>query len=232
MKAPRFLLAACIALALAFTFSCSSDSSDDPLPVQSSSSDDGGSSSSSSGGNSSSSDGAQVGIGCGIQGYNTVQIGDQLWMAENLNCDVSGSECYDDDPSNCEVYGRLYTWEAAMSVCPSGWYLPSNADWDELMDAVGGISVAGTKLKKTSGWYDESEYYITGTDEYGFSALPGGLGIWDGSFRYVGDSGNWWSSSEYDSLSAYGRGMSYDGSSVGWGDKAKAFLFSVRCLQD
>ena len=193
MKTPRFLVAACVSLALAFTFSCSSDDDSDspPAPVQLSS----------SGGGSSSSDGAQAGISYGVlsyegKDYKTVKIGNQTWMAENMNCEVNGSACYDDEPANCDDYGRLYTWDAAISVCPIGWHLPSDDDWNELMDEVGGTSVAGTMLKKTSGWDDEDGDYIPGTDEHGFSALPGGVGSSDGDFGYAGVSGLWWSSSD------------------------------------
>jgi len=109
--------------------------------------------------------------------------------------------------------------------------LPSDAEWDDLMDAVGGESVAGTKLKKASGWYDEDEYYIPGTDNFGFSALPGGYGNGT-SFYDAGYNGNWWSSTEYDSYSAYYRNMNYYGSEVYRLNSNKTALFSVRCLQD
>jgi len=154
------------------------------------------------------------------QTYKTVKIGTQTWMAENLNYNASGSRCYGDNTGSdsqnrCSTYGRLYNWSTAMNgaasstavpsgvrgICPSGWHLPSDAEWTLLENAVGGSSVAGTKLKATSGWYNNGN----GTNEYGFSALPGGGGYSGGSFKDVEGSGNWWSSTEYSSDGAYYR---------------------------
>ncbi|MCL2207684.1 MAG: fibrobacter succinogenes major paralogous domain-containing protein [Fibromonadales bacterium] len=179
------------------------------------------------------------GSGCDIEGYRTVKIGEQTWMAENLNCEVSGSVCYGNNPANCSVcygnnpancdaYGRLYNWATAMIVCPSGWHLPNDADWDELMTAVGGSLNAGAKLKATSGWNSNGN----GLDDYGFFALPGGYGSSDGFFFSVGDYGYWWSSAEDGSFNAYRWRMYYDYSSVYRTYDDKSILFSVRCVQD
>jgi len=70
--------------------------------------------------------------------YRTVKIGNQVWMAENLNYDAPGSKCYNNNPANAEKYGRLYDWETAKKVCPAGWHLPSNDEWKVLVDFVGG----------------------------------------------------------------------------------------------
>ncbi|MDR2694074.1 MAG: fibrobacter succinogenes major paralogous domain-containing protein, partial [Chitinispirillales bacterium] len=103
--------------------------------------------------------------------YNTVKIGKQTWMAENLNYGTSsGSWCYNDRDSYCKKYGRLYEWETAKKTCPSGWHLPSRQEWEALVTYAGGYEAAGKRLKSTIGWNDSG----SGTDDYGFSALPGG----------------------------------------------------------
>jgi len=138
--------------------------------------------------------------------YRTVRIGTQTWMAENLNYTTSNSWCYDDDPSNCTKYGRLYTWDAAMSACPSGWHLPSDVEWDILLAAVGGASTAGTMLKSTTGWSDGGN----GADVYGFSALPGGWRDTDGTFTSAGRYGEWWCATEGWTGGAWHRFMNSD----------------------
>jgi len=159
--------------------------------------------------------------------YKTVKIGSQTWMAENLNYDAHGSKCYDNKPDNCAKYGRLYNWQTARTACPNGWHLPSKAEWEKLTSAVGGEKTEGLKLKAKSGWNSNGN----GTDDFGFSALPGGNGDSDGSFSNVG-YGYWWSSSEYDSYSAYYRDMYYSYEGASWGNDGKTSLRSVRCLQD
>jgi uncharacterized protein (TIGR02145 family) len=250
MKTRSFLLAAGIALALAFTFSCDSgggggggtqggggsSSSGGPGP--------GGGNSSSGGGGSSSSNGGGGGytgpygsVSHGGKTYKTVVIGTQTWMAENLNYDpgTGNSACYDDQASKCATYGRLYDWETAIEVFPSGWHLPSDDEWTVLTDYVGGSSGAGTKLKSTSGWKSILGTSGNGTDNYGFSALPGSFGSSDGSFSgvgSVGDTGSWWSASENEYGGADSRSMSYMSSNVGWNFINKSSLYSVRCVQD
>ena len=110
--------------------------------------------------------------------------------------------------ANCAKYGRLYDWETAMNgssssssvpsgvrgVCPSGWHLPSEVEWYVLDGNVGGWDV-GTKLKSSTGW-NSSEYAPAGTDDFGFSALPGGDGNSDGNFNDAGYNGDWWSATE------------------------------------
>jgi uncharacterized protein (TIGR02145 family) len=160
-------------------------------------------------------------------------------MAENLNyATASGSWCYDNQASYCETYGRLYYWAATMAACPSGWHLPNNAEWDALYRYADGTSgadspyespTAGKKLKAASGWNNNGN----GTDDFGFSALPGGTRIGhDGSFSYAGYYGHWWSASVNDAGYAYRRGMfsNNDSAYLGYNDKANGF--SVRCLQD
>ena len=177
--------------------------------------------------------------------YKTVKIGSQIWMAENLNYDAKDSKCYDNQPANCTNYGRLYDWATAKSACPSGWHLPSKDEWQELEDFAGGDEVAETYLKAKDGWGSDN---CNGTDSYGFSALPGGIGFSsDGSFSGIDDdynrrrdnrSGYWWSTSEYEGQgrirggqAAYSYNMGciiYRHLSFGF----KSHLQSVRCLQD
>lgn len=105
--------------------------------------------------------------------YCTVTIGYQTWMAENLNYQVEGSYCYDDDPANCSEYGRLYEYDASANACPSGWHLPSKEDFETLVALVGGRDTAGVILKSTSGWVYEKRD-ANGVDMFGFSVLLAG----------------------------------------------------------
>jgi len=158
--------------------------------------------------------------------YKWVKIGKQIWMAENLNYNVSDSKCYDNNIANCQKYGKLYNWTTAKVVCPKGWHLPTKAEWDVLTTTVG--SKTGTYLKAK---YDYNCPF-NGIDAYDFSGLPGGYGYSGGVFLKVGDDGNWWSSSVYNGSDAYYLNVTC------YSDYAKLFncdkniLFSVRCLQD
>jgi len=161
--------------------------------------------------------------------YFSVEIGEQTWMAENLNYNADGSRCYNDDEAYCDVYGRLYDWETATTVCPSGWHLPSDEEWDVLISAVGGYSTAGTKLKSSSGWSRLNNTYDVpvGTDDYGFAAIPSGRGHSGSNFEGAGFDGRWWSTDE---TGAY-RHMSYLDERVGSSvDNTSLVLHSVRCL--
>ncbi|MDR0517665.1 MAG: hypothetical protein LBH25_11535 [Fibromonadaceae bacterium] len=192
--------------------------------------------------------------GNSIASYRTVTIGSQKWMAENLDYNVSGSKCYSNNNANCVKYGRLYDWATAMAlpsscnsadcsgqvsvkhqgICPSGWHIPSDAEWSTLINYVesdkGCSSCAGKHLKSVSGWNSYSG--IVNLDSYGFSALPGGYGISGGIFRDAGGSGYWWSASEYNSNYAYDRDPDYYDEGAYWYYNDKGGLFSVRCLQD
>jgi len=160
--------------------------------------------------------------------YKTVAIGTQTWMAENLNYNANDSKCYDNKPANCDKYGRLYDWNAAMKACPSGWHLPSDAEWQTLVNFAGGKEIAGNKLNSSGGWH--LPYWSSkATDEFGFSALPGGYGDAGGSFYKVGGDGHWWSSSEYNANNAYKRSVS--GGYAAYNYEHKRYLFGVRCVQ-
>jgi uncharacterized protein (TIGR02145 family) len=175
--------------------------------------------------------------------YKTVKIGNQIWMAENLNYEAYGSVCYDNNLENCSKYGRLYDWEVALKACPKDWHLPSNKEWDELYryangdnnekspyesDTSGAKLAAGKKLKAKSGWNDRGN----GTNEFGFAALPGGDGSSLGYFGDAGSYGRWWSTSERNVYEAYCRGINYDNKFAYWVNSSKSIFYSVRCLQD
>ncbi len=160
------------------------------------------------------------------QSYRWVQIGDQVWMAENLNYATgSGSWCYDDQTINCQNYGRLYNWKTARRVCPSGWHLPSDAEWTQLTNYA---SDSVKKFKAKSGWNDGRN----GVDDYGFSALPGG-GRWlGGGFDYLGESSYWWSVTDYMKNIARIRAMRRNSDELKRDFGNKKWGLSVRCLKD
>lgn len=160
--------------------------------------------------------------------YKTVKIGNQTWMAQNLNYKTENSYCYNDDPANCSKYGRLYTWAAATSACPSGWHLPSEAELETLIDAVGGQTTAGTKLKSTSGWYDGGN----GADAFAFSVLPAGNRDVYGKYTYEGKNAYFWSSSEDYTHNLYFMLLGYDYDVAALRYINKNIGFSVRCLKD
>jgi len=164
------------------------------------------------------------------QRYKTVKIGNQMWMAQNMNYQTSsGSWCYNDNSSYCDNYGRLYDWNTAKTACPTGWHLPYSQEWSDLATVAGGSWVAGSNLKSTTGWSNGGN----GSDIYGFSALSGGGRDYnDGSFVNAGNSGYWWTVTETGSATAYYRGMDYNGDYVGNNAGNKSYGFSVRCVAD
>ena len=189
--------------------------------------------------------------------YNTVTIGAQVWMKENLktskynngdnilttptgNTDISGEIntkyqwVYFSNSYYLENYGRLYTWYAATdnrNICPSGWHLPTDAEWTTLSKFLGGDSVAANKLKETG----TDHWKLTNTDvtnETEFSAGPGGNRSTTGEHQNAGDYGFWWTSSESSSVDAWCRYMYSDSKIVGRGENYKMNAFSVRCVKD
>ena len=194
--------------------------------------------------------------------YKTVKIGDQWWMAQNLNFAYlqptseldSSSFCYDDSPSGCEKYGRLYLWSAAMDsaglygekgkgcgygkvcsrssgsvqgVCPKGWHLPDSTDWNTLYAAVGGFMFSGKYLKDTTDWKRNSS-----TDAFGFSILPAGFRYAKGGYNYMYEYAYFFSSTELDSGKVSDAYFRYDNDHVIGNDVAKNLGVSVRCLKD
>jgi len=164
--------------------------------------------------------------------YKTVKIGEQTWLAENLNYEVSGSKCYDNKPDYCKKYGRLYNWNTAKTACPKSWHLPSNAEWEVLTATVGGNNIAGKYLKAVNGWNDYKGKSGNGNDKFGFAALPGGDCNQNDYFNHIGNFGYWWSSSESNSNDAYFRSMGDLDDRVYCIISDKDELFSVRCLQN
>jgi len=174
--------------------------------------------------------------------YKTVTIGTQTWMAENLNYQMPDSWCYDDSLSNCDKYGRLYTWEAAKNACPAGWHLPSEEEWRILERHLGMTADEteiflmrgegmGTKLKSESDWEldkkGNSDYNVTG-----FNALPSGYRyFYDGSFTNKGKRGSWWSSTP-EGPYAMRRCLFLNKSGIDRDPATCANGFGVRCVQD
>ncbi len=193
--------------------------------------------------------------------YTSIIINGQEWMQQNLavtkyrngdpiptglsnttwqNTTNGAYAIYNNDAANNTLYGKLYNWYGvndSRGVCPTGWHVPSDAEWSTFINyldpsADGGHNgnIAGGKMKATTGWNSPN----TGaTNESGFTGLPGGYRGFNGSYNSIGDYGFWWSSSEYDSSLAFYRYLDFDYYGVyrGYGtDKQNGF--SVRCVRD
>lgn len=196
-------------------------------------------------------------IDCDGNVYPTVQVGSQLWMAENLkvthyrNGDAipnvtdggtwsgltTGAYCwYDNDQSANEKYGALYNWYAvndSRGLCPEGWHVPAHDEWTALTTFLGGTSVAGGKMKATSDLWNSPNTDATNSSSW--SGLPGGFRSSSGFFSLIGGYGYWWSSTEYEYSSSYAwyRFLYYFNGTVGvtnYGYKRDGY--SVRCLRD
>ncbi|MCD4774120.1 MAG: T9SS type A sorting domain-containing protein [Bacteroidales bacterium] len=204
--------------------------------------------------------------------YNTALIGDQCWLKENLNVGIriDGSQnmsnfgvdiiekyCFDDNEANCDEYGALYQWgevmkyssqEGAQGICPDGWHIPTESEWQQLEMQVGmplciiewpgwrGNNNEGNKLKSVSGWINNTGP-SNPINSSGFTGTPGGARLLDGSFGFFfdpGNYGNWWSSSEYpgSNSEAMYRGLASFTDEVYRGHADKPFGLSVRCLKD
>ena len=160
--------------------------------------------------------------------YKAVRIGNQIWMAENLDYETQGSYCYEDNELNCQKYGRLYKWSAARTACPSGWRLPSKADFETLLNFVGEKSTACKLLKSKFGWNRGGN----GMDAFAFSALPAGYMNYNGGFFNEGDGVYFWSSTEDNSINAYLMSLLYGFGNANLDYSPKINGFSVRCLKD
>jgi len=212
--------------------------------------------------------------------YKTVRINDQVWMAENLSYEIDGGKSYGEDSevrvdydntrdlssdeiqANLNKYGRLYDWETANKICPSGWRLPNNDDWNKLNSYVCSkiptkISRIGKYIKAGDGWnswhdHKGKEKSGNGEDRFGFAALPGGC--YDSSscrFELEGEYGCWWSATEdwhnnaeYSHIDsskvltpshathAYYFYMNHINSTIEWNSRFKRDLCSVRYVKD
>lgn len=162
--------------------------------------------------------------------YRTVEIGEQTWMAENLNYETDNAYCYEDNAGNCTKYGRLYMWDAAAFACPNGWHLPTNSEFETLFNTVGGRSVAGRVLKSQVGWNSDGN----GTDIFGFSAIPAGYRNGYGKSQYGGRTADFWGATENEDNSehAYFVNISYSADNVTLGIHKKNLGCSVRCVKD
>jgi uncharacterized protein (TIGR02145 family) len=186
--------------------------------------------------------------------YNTVQIGTQVWMSENLKTSryrnggsipyvVGNSDWqalttgawsnYNHDAANDPIYGKLYNWYTTLgdTLCPAGWGVPTDDEWTTLTTYLGGESVAGGKMKSvgTAYWNDPN----TGaTNESGFSVLPGGYRYYDGSFNDIGDYASFWSATENASFYAWYRNLNFFIGFVFRSFNDKSLGASVRCLRD
>jgi len=186
----------------------------------------------------------------------TVKIGNQEWMTNNLNVSAfrngdaipqaktaeewkkAGENkqpawCYyNNDSENGAKYGKLYNWYAvndARGLAPSGWHIPSDAEWTTLSDNLGGVDEAGHKMKSQAGW----TYEGNGSNASGFSGLPGGSRYNYGTFFNVGSYGGiWWSSTEKNTDYAWYRYLVHYTGVVYRNYDYKAYGFSVRCLRD
>ncbi|MDR2732403.1 MAG: hypothetical protein LBB36_04205, partial [Fibromonadaceae bacterium] len=193
--------------------------------------------------------------------YEAVLIGAQTWMAENLNYDVEGSKCYNNNVGEdyCSLYGRLYDWATAMvlaadcndnnctvqskhkGICPEDWHIPSPADWDALMAYVyndnyesgSAQDIVGKYLKAQEGWNDYNSQSGNGEDKYGFFALPGGYySKYDAIFINVGEVGRWHTTTYQYSANVDQYRMFYSNNRLTNGNDSKMNLISVRCIKD
>lgn len=192
--------------------------------------------------------------------YKTVTIGSQTWMAENLRTTkyndgssipnltdasdwhytTSGAYCnYNNstDEDLIKIYGRLYNWHSINSgkLAPNGWRIPTDDDWLDLLEYLGGFDIGPSKLKEkgTTHWKSPN---ADATNESGFTALPGGSR--DGyisndiEFNNKGELGNWWTNTEHITNSSYSYCLSYQGGGISRSNYPKYFGFSVRCIKN
>lgn len=187
--------------------------------------------------------------------YNTVTIGDQTWMQENLRVtklndgtripcvtdedtwlytNEPGYGWYDNDASTYgELYGAMYNWYTVTtgSLCPDGWHVPTDAEWATLTDFLGGEEIAGGKLKEAGTEHWDSPN-TDATNESGFTALPGGYRSNGGQYYSIEWQGRWWTSSMIDNIYVWTRQMQSNIANVNRYEMNRNYGFSVRCIMD
>lgn len=184
------------------------------------------------------------------QEYQVIQIGEQRWFAENLKYagtltqannvnswttsgqNGQGAWCYHGGtPDNNATYGKLYNWFAAAneSICPPGWHIPTNNEWTELVDFLGGVFAAGGKMKALTGWDEPNE---GATNESCFSGLPGGSRDENGNFAHLGTIGYWWTSTQNGTNFAWDYSLANHSSALGQNSNFKRYGLSCRCIED
>ncbi|MFC4872039.1 fibrobacter succinogenes major paralogous domain-containing protein [Negadavirga shengliensis] len=191
--------------------------------------------------------------------YHPIRIGTQIWMIENLKATKfnDGTRIshvknnqewlrhnrlrapayaeYDNTPSNAHSYGRLYNWHVlgnVKNICPSGWHVPSDVEWEILINYLGGVSEAGRKLKEAGITHWKSPN-TGGNNISGFTALPSGKRqASDGKFSGFGEEGLWWSKTEITNELASAFQLYYDYSGMGVLGWNKGAGFCIRCIKD
>ncbi len=201
--------------------------------------------------------------------YQTVQMGGQCWMSENYKLAVPGSTCYEDNPIYCEAYGRLYDWHTIMSgasasnsipsgvqgICPPGWHIPSDEEWfmlngfliDYSSNNYANLAKSCRQVNSPLGgscnttihprWDEHPSVY--GTDDFNFSALPGGMLYYNpppysSSYTQLGYRGLWWTTAEHSSIPGRGIYLTIASGSftIQWGAYEKEHMLSLRCVKD
>lgn len=184
--------------------------------------------------------------------YSTVTIGKQIWLSQNLNVEkyrngdpipqvqdkeewdalTTGAWCYYENQSeNGTVYGKIYNWYAVTDprgLAPEGWHIPSDEEWTQLMNFLGGQEVAGDKMKSTSGWEEGGN----GNNSSGFNAIPGGYRTHDGYFANTGRNAVYWSATEFNSERVWFRNVIGSIPDVYRHTYDKDFGLYVRCIKD
>ncbi len=183
--------------------------------------------------------------------YKTVKIGEQVWMAENLAYKAS-KNCwaYDGDENNVSKYGYLYGFYTSKKICPTGWHLPTDAEWTQLEDYLieNNFSYDSVKNKKgiakslasNDGWSVSDKEGTVGNADFsdyrnkaGFSALPGGQREEPGgAFYSLGSCGYWWTATDGIIAAAYNRAIKFDLSKLRHDENNNLSAASVRCVKD